>query len=262
MCAKMHAVAHNDNKTGSKEVVLKTRPSRPDTAKVVAMRTLRGLRCLAALFALAAGPVAYSQFSYEVYDGEWQILPDFASLSPVATGTSDVIALSVTGQTETFGLVFTGTVNVSAAASYDFQINSDDGSRLYIDGQLVVDNDGVHAPVTVGGSIFLNPGSYPLRVEFFERFGGQVLEVTYQGAEGTFVPIPPSGNLNSASAAQMGQWGPVIPWPHIAISAAKPAGRPRAHLVVDRDQCLSGQSGVYALGRVRSAEPVVPDHGQ
>ncbi|MEO1574628.1 MAG: PA14 domain-containing protein, partial [Pseudomonadota bacterium] len=129
-------------------------------------------------------------------------------------------------QTETFGLVFTGTLNIASASSYDFQVTSDDGARLYIDNQLVIDNDGVHAPVTLGGSIFLNPGSYPFRVEFFERFGGQVLEVTYQGEDGTFGPIPPNGNLNEPDATRLGEWGPVIQWPHIAISAANlPDGR-------------------------------------
>lgn len=152
----------------------------PNNAKGVAMSDLRRLRILAAMFALAVAPGAYSQFNYEVYDGNWDLLPDFTSLTPVASGTTDVIALSVTGQTETFGLVFTGTLNIASASSYDFQLNSDDGSRLYIDGTLVIDNDGVHAPVTVGGSIFLNPGSYPFRVEFFERQGGEVLELTYQ----------------------------------------------------------------------------------
>ena len=29
--------------------------------------------------------------------------------------------------------------------SYDFQVQSDDGSLLYIDGELVIDNDGNHS---------------------------------------------------------------------------------------------------------------------
>jgi len=61
--------------------------------------------------ALAAGS-ASADFSYAVYDGSWDLLPDFESLSPVATGQSPTIGLGVTSETDTFGLVFT---NVSSS---------------------------------------------------------------------------------------------------------------------------------------------------
>ncbi|MFK8017293.1 MAG: PA14 domain-containing protein, partial [Gammaproteobacteria bacterium] len=190
------------------------------------MNYLHRVRYIAAVVLLTAVPVAHGQFNYAVYEGNWDFLPDFTALSPVDSGSSDVIALGVTNLTDSFGLVFTSQINVTSAGTYQFRTTSDDGSRLYIDNTLVVDNDGVHAIVTVEGGIFLNPGSYALRVEFFERAGGEVLEVAYSAAGDAFGPIPSSGNLNEVQTARMGQWSPVIPWPHIAISAANlPDGR-------------------------------------
>ncbi|MBT8151559.1 MAG: NPCBM/NEW2 domain-containing protein, partial [Gammaproteobacteria bacterium] len=170
--------------------------------------------------ALAAPKLVYAQFNYEVYDGTFDQLPDFSTLSPEATGNSSTITVGVTSQTETFALVFTNTLQISVADNYDFSATSDDGSRIYVDNTLVVDNDGLHGSRQRTGSIFLNPGSYSFRVEFFEKFGGQVLDIGYRSDTGNYLPVPPDGALVPNSPATNGSWGPVINWPHIAISAA------------------------------------------
>ena len=71
-----------------------------------------------------------------------------------------------------FGSSSTGVLAVATAGNYTFTLNSDDGSRLFIDGGLVVDNGGQHSPTTVSGSTFLTAGSHPFRVNFFEDQGG------------------------------------------------------------------------------------------
>lgn len=185
------------------------------------------LRAWGLAIALAAG-AASADFSYAVYDGSWDLLPDFAALSPIATGQSPTVGLDVTSETDTFGLVFTNTIVAPSDGDYEFFTTSDDGSRLYVDGELVVDNDGLHSPETVIGSRTLSAGSHSLRVEFFEKGGGQVLEVGYRTGAPAFQPIPGDGALVylSSNPDLIGDWGPVIPWPEIAISAASlPDGR-------------------------------------
>ncbi|WP_081658613.1 PA14 domain-containing protein [Sporomusa ovata] len=49
-----------------------------------------------------------------------------------------------------------------------FALNSDDGSRLYIDGNLAIDNDGIHSLAMEEASVFLNPGTHSIRVEYFQ----------------------------------------------------------------------------------------------
>ena len=90
-------------------------------------------------------------------------------------GTTTTIDVSVTSQTETFALVFTIQINVPTTGDYEFFTNSDDGSILYIDGSVVVDNDGLHGPASVANSTTLTAGLHDLRVEFFEKGGGEVL---------------------------------------------------------------------------------------
>ncbi len=192
------------------------------------VKTTRYFKSFILVLALTYSSLSLSQFNYSVYDGNFDVLPNFSSLSPISSGVSNTISLNVTNQTETFGLVFTNQLTVTTAATYEFQTNSDDGSKLYINNNVVVDNDGIHPPVLVTGEIFLNAGTYDLRVEFFERNGGEVLDVQYRVAGGNFSAIPANGQLNGTvpGLSSLGSWGPVIQWPHIAITAANlPDGR-------------------------------------
>ncbi|NNL57221.1 MAG: hypothetical protein HKO71_05680 [Pseudomonadales bacterium] len=189
---------------------------------------LSNLNWLAVLCAVHMPVLA--QFNYAVYDGTYDTLPDFnaAGMEPIATGQSNVIDVSVTSQSETFALVFERDITISASGEYIFSARSDDGSKIYIDNTVVVDNDGLHGATTVTGSINLTPGNYALRVEFFEKYGGEVLEVGYRTDNPDFQPIPPDGVLSHAFVAKsdVGEWGAVIQWPHIAITAANlPDGR-------------------------------------
>ncbi|MGA1790514.1 MAG: PA14 domain-containing protein [bacterium] len=71
-----------------------------------------------------------------------------------------------------FGAEMTGCLLVSADALYTFALDSDDGSMLYINSTLVVDNGGPHSPRIIAGSAYLIAGLYPFKVEFYEDFGG------------------------------------------------------------------------------------------
>jgi len=71
-----------------------------------------------------------------------------------------------------FGAVITGLLNVPTDGNYTFSLLSDDGSLLFINNILAVDNGGNHGPTGVSNSVFLPAGSSPFRVEFFECCGG------------------------------------------------------------------------------------------
>lgn len=68
-----------------------------------------------------------------------------------------------------FYIRWTGTIRVPAEGKYTFFLDSDDGSRLFIDGKPVVDNGGAHAMEEVSGSLQLTAGDHALKVEFFEK---------------------------------------------------------------------------------------------
>jgi alpha-L-fucosidase len=119
--------------------------------------------------------------AYEYYEGEWDKLPDFGQLSPVKTGTVARFDFSPRNRVEYFGFRYGGYVTVPRDGVYTFYTLSDDGSRLYIADRLVVDNDGLHGPAERSGVIALAAGAHPITVTFFEKTGGDLLEVSYAG---------------------------------------------------------------------------------
>jgi cytochrome c2 len=88
-----------------------------------------------------------------------------------------------------FGLVFEGQLQLDVAGSYQFETTSDDGSELYIDGQLVVTNPGTHPMVTARGEVQLDAGAHDLRITFFEAAGGEGLEVRWAGPSHELRPL-------------------------------------------------------------------------
>ncbi|MBN1411102.1 MAG: discoidin domain-containing protein, partial [Spirochaetales bacterium] len=119
--------------------------------------------------------------NYEYYEGNWDALPAFDSLTPVKTGTAANFDITVRNVDDYFGFRFTANINITAAGTYTFYTTSDDGSNLYIDGQQIVNNDGLHGAVEQSGSLSLSTGLHGIVVTMFEKGGGEVLEVRYQG---------------------------------------------------------------------------------
>ena len=74
----------------------------------------------------------------------------------------------VPNRTEWFAIRFIGSFSIPTAGSYRFRLHSDDGSRLYIDDQLVVDNDGLHSPRSALGTVSLAAGTHHLRVDYYQ----------------------------------------------------------------------------------------------
>jgi len=74
----------------------------------------------------------------------------------------------VTDRYEWFAIDYTGKFWIEHPGVYRFQLLSDDGSKLYIDDHVVIDNDGIHAPVEKTGSIDLTGGVHRIRVSYFQ----------------------------------------------------------------------------------------------
>jgi len=118
---------------------------------------------------------------YEYYHGIWDQLPDFDALERVSSGEVPSFDISPKKVKEYFGFRFTGYITVPRDGVYKFYVASDDGSRLYIGEDLVVDNDGLHGSVEVMGRLALGAGSHPITVGFFQKTGGVDFEVSYSG---------------------------------------------------------------------------------
>ncbi|MFK7925268.1 MAG: PA14 domain-containing protein [Bacteroidia bacterium] len=124
----------------------------------------------------------YTQgLEYAYYEGSWSTLPDFSTLNPAFRGTVENFTLEDRLQDDYFAFVFTGEIYLETSGEYTFYISSDDGSEFWIDGQELVDNDGLHGMRERNASITLSAGYHPIEVQFFERNGGANLSVSYAG---------------------------------------------------------------------------------
>ncbi|MFF2314030.1 family 16 glycoside hydrolase [Streptomyces albidoflavus] len=85
----------------------------------------------------------------------------------------------------------TANLTVPEDGTYDFRLTSDDGSRLLIGGDTVIDHDGLHGAEPEDGSKELTEGHHALRIDHFDRTNDQQLTLEWKppGAEG-FSVVP------------------------------------------------------------------------
>jgi hypothetical protein len=91
---------------------------------------------------------------------------------------------------EAFSVRWRGFLNLPDADTYTFATTSDDGSRLWIDGRLVVDNSGDHPRQTVRGSaVPLEAGAHAVIVEYSQVAADAVLEWSFQSGDRSEAPV-------------------------------------------------------------------------
>ncbi|KAA3616014.1 MAG: hypothetical protein DWQ05_09655 [Calditrichaeota bacterium] len=121
-------------------------------------------------------------FSY--FEGTWKKVPDFDLLSPTKSGIVYEIDLQqVNPKSDKFALIFTGKLEISKPGDYTFYLNSNDGSNVFIDNKLVVDNDGLHGSRERSGMIKLTQGMHAIKITYFQAGGGMHLQLSFSSPE-------------------------------------------------------------------------------
>lgn len=110
-------------------------------------------------------------------------LETLAKLKPQASGLVPEIVMNVPQRKadDAFALRFTGAITFPKDGKYTLFLASDDGSRLYLDGKLLIDNDGLHGMVEKSATVDVTAGTRPLVVTYFDNGGGDGLEVAWSG---------------------------------------------------------------------------------
>jgi hypothetical protein len=116
---------------------------------------------------------------------------------------------------DTFASRHTGWLKVDTAGSYTLFVSSDDGSRVYLNGALLINNDGLHGMQERSATLTLAPGFHHLRVEFFESSGGAGLEFRWSGPGITKQIVPASALWQTPN----GVVGVPPPWTTLDIGA-------------------------------------------
>ena len=141
-------------------------------------------------------PASQGGLNWAYYTGQWNNLPNFSTLTPVSTGSINNISLSPAVSPTNYALTFKGTIRIPRTGTYTFYTASDDGSKLYISGNMVVNNDFLQGTTERSGTVTLNAGSYPFEVDYFQQGGGVALTASYQGPGITKMLIPDSAFVN------------------------------------------------------------------
>lgn len=114
-----------------------------------------------------------------------------ASRTPSDQGIISTVGLNgTTHPDEYFGMIIQGYINVPKEGIYTFYTNSDDGSKLYIGDEEVVDNGGYHGGTIKRGQIALKAGFHSLRINYFQGGGGKDLQAGWVNADGIEQPLP------------------------------------------------------------------------
>jgi hypothetical protein len=156
------------------------------------------------------------------------VLPNFKNLKPIGTIYNNGLNVrprlftegfpGVADLIEWFAIDYTGKFYVTEQGKYDWVLISDDGSKLYIDGHAVIDNDGIHSTRPMRGSIELSGGMHTIRISYFQgsRYAlALVLAVRLPGQKdyrifntSEFQPTPNPDDWKVAPAARPYQLSP------------------------------------------------------
>jgi hypothetical protein len=147
-----------------------------------------------------AGPGAL--FAYA--EGLFYLLPDFGTIPVKARGRAARISLDdveralASGGTklraERFALRFDGFVRAPDDGVYRIVARSDDGVRVEIDGDKLLEDDGEHDARESSAEIALARGHHPIRITYFQGSEKKALAITMEG------PGLPAGPIEVVTA--------------------------------------------------------------
>jgi hexosaminidase len=127
--------------------------------------------------------------AYSLVDGNLTSARDVGKHAAALRGVTDSLELHQFKRSSRYGIGFDGFLNVPADGYYQFAVESDDGSVLQIDDEVVVDNDGSHASRIVTGHIPLRHGLHRFKLGYFQAEGGATLRVSWAASDGELQPL-------------------------------------------------------------------------
>ncbi len=108
-----------------------------------------------------------------------------AEQAGIVTDLHAIDAYAFGGLTEDFIMISKGYLYAEKDTNVQLRIWSDDGSKVTIDGKLVIDNDGMHGTEEKHATVHLNQGYHPITIDFMQGKGGRYLSFEWKPAGAT-----------------------------------------------------------------------------
>ena len=118
---------------------------------------------------------------YTYYEGELRSVTDIKNLRISDSGITPRINTDIRKQEDYFAIQFDGYLSVPADGIYYFYLLSNDGSRLIMDNEVMLDNDGSHAENETSLAVSLRKGKHHLRLTYFQLGGAHTLKLFWKG---------------------------------------------------------------------------------
>ena len=177
-----------------------------DTSEADVSVTVRAVRDQTYVFNALPG---VSATWFEIPAGS-SIIPDFDSMQRFGSAILADINIpstdgnfSMSGRADSVGARFEAWLNIPQTGLWSVSSESDDGSRVTIDGIVVVENDGLHGMVERAGMIGLEAGLHQISVDFFENGGGAGEIMRWEGPGTARAVIPASAFTHGGVTMQI-----------------------------------------------------------
>lgn len=123
--------------------------------------------------------VARQGVEYKYYEADHKLTHTdmIASAKFIKEGTLNNFSIAPATAMDSMAFEFKTYIKIPERGVYQFYTFSDDGSKLFIDSKVVVDNDGSHSLERADGKVALEAGYHELKLLYFENYMGEFLEV-------------------------------------------------------------------------------------
>jgi len=119
--------------------------------------------------------------AYNYYVGTFRAVKDFEEMAPQKKGIIPTFSLEPREKEGFFGFDYTGYIHIPEDGLYTFYLTTNDGGKLYLAEQVLIDNDGLHPAIERSKTIGLKTGLYPIEVKYFQEGGTNMLKVSWKG---------------------------------------------------------------------------------
>lgn len=176
--------------TGDTSYVLTNLP--PNVNYDITVKGMDLSRNLSPASNLVKASTYFSGLYYEHSTGSWPELDSVDWSWAEIRGKVADFSLSPKTQDDYYNFSFDGYLYVENGGNYQFRVGSSDGTKFWLNNQLIIDNDGIHdLTVLTSGAVSLQQGPHRVYLQYFEYTGLDSLLVEYNGpdTEGQWVTL-------------------------------------------------------------------------
>lgn len=125
------------------------------------------------------------------YESSFSTMPDFSTKTPYKTDILNTFYMPTnytnilsSGKEDAVAMVLTAYFDVQTTGKYRFYMVDDDGARLYIDNNLVIDHDRTEWREGYA-DLYLKAGTHSFKLEYYEKSDRAVLQLMWAGPDFT-----------------------------------------------------------------------------